>query len=543
MMNHSDNYSLNLAEMRRRFLVESLVRGFFVAGLLVFALLVSGLFGTGLAQTTYTVLPGDTFSRIARAHDVSLTELQEANGGRREDLSPGDQIQIPTPVVLAPVILPGVSLASAIDLKHTVIAGETLYGISQRYGTAVSELERLNPAALNGLEIGDVLVIRAVPTDNGRASAPASSFVSLSDSIGGWPALRTDTLRALVMLPFMLESDTVKGGGYDAKTTRLRDISLEFLHGARWAAEMLRDSGYTVALKVVDTEPDSVGVHAWTDADLYWADVVLGPLRKAPLDSVNEKLRLSVIPQWVLTPQKPEVWHKHPWAFSLEAQPEVGMEQLGAFAALQHAGDTVLLLETRGAGASMEAAFRAGFEKAKADSTFLQSMPANAQFCEGLIAALDTSKLNIIAVPAGRSAQSLVAYVQTELQSADSFPVQLYGHPESRSFEFLERPFLERSHWTSPVSAQTLWSDVDVAKQVQTFRDLFQTDPSLYAFITCEALRETARWQGKPWPIPASVYQQTRWEWDGNLGRWMNRYWTIESFTNDGWFDSLNLED
>ena len=247
MMNHFDNGSLNLAEMRRRFLVESLVRGFFDAGLLVFALLVSGLFGTGLAQTTYTVLPGDTFSRIARAHDVSLTELQEANGGRREDLSPGDQIQIPTPVVLAPVTLPGVSLASAIDLKHTVIAGETLYGISQRYGTTVSELERLNPSALSGLEIGDVLVIRAVPTDNGRASAPASSFVSLSDSIGGWPALRTDTLRALVMLPFMLESDTVKGGGYDAKTTRLRDISLEFLHGARWAAEMLRDSGYTVA--------------------------------------------------------------------------------------------------------------------------------------------------------------------------------------------------------------------------------------------------------------------------------------------------------
>ena len=147
MMNHFDNGSLNLAEMRRRFLVESLVRGFFVAGLLVFALLVSGLFGTGLAQTTYTVLPGDTFSRIARAHDVSLTELQEANGGRREDLSPGDQIQIPTPVVLAPVILPGASPASAIDLKHTVIAGETLYGISQRYGTTVSELERLNPSA------------------------------------------------------------------------------------------------------------------------------------------------------------------------------------------------------------------------------------------------------------------------------------------------------------------------------------------------------------------------------------------------------------
>ena len=31
------------------------------------------------AQVDYTVLPGDTYARIARAHDVTLTELQEAN--------------------------------------------------------------------------------------------------------------------------------------------------------------------------------------------------------------------------------------------------------------------------------------------------------------------------------------------------------------------------------------------------------------------------------------------------------------------------------
>ena len=168
----------------------------------------------------------------------------------------------------------------------------------------VAELEGLNPRALNGLEIGDVVVIRRKGIGNPSHLLLDSSLVSEGAAKRVWPKLRTDTLRALVMLPFMLETDTAMGGEFDAKTTRLRDISLEFLHGARWAAEMLRDSGFTVAVRAVDTEPDRLGIYAWNDADLYWADVVLGPLRKAALDSVNEELRLSVIPQWVLTPQQ-----------------------------------------------------------------------------------------------------------------------------------------------------------------------------------------------------------------------------------------------
>ena len=528
-MMHFNSCSLNCKEVSRRFLFVRIVRPFFVCGSMV-----CGLLGTAWTQTTYTVLPGDTFARIARAHDLSMSELREANEERGVDLSPGDRILIPAPVVLAPIALPGTADVLE-ELLHTVIAGETLFAIGQRYGVPVAELEGLNPRALNGLEIGDVVVIRRKGIGNPSHLLLDSSLVSEGAAERVWPKLRTDTLRALVMLPFMLETDTAMGGEFDAKTTRLRDISLEFLHGARWAAEMLRDSGFTVAVRAVDTEPDRLGIYAWNDADLYWADVVLGPLRKAALDSVNEELRLSVIPQWVLTPQQTAVWHKHPWAFSLDAQTEAGMIQLGEFAALQHAGDTVLMLETRGSGAAMEAAFRKGFNAVKSNSTSLRSIPANAQFCEGLIAELDTSKLNVIAVPAGRAAQSLVAYVQTELQLADSFPVQLYGHPHSRDFEFMESQFLERSHWTVPVSAQTRWTDAAVINQVQTYRDLFETDPSLYALVACDALRETARWMDQLLGLPASVYQQTRWGWDDNSDRWVNHFWTLESFTEGGW--------
>jgi hypothetical protein len=307
------------------------------------------------------------------------------------------------------------------------------------------------------------------------------------------------------------------------------------MHGAQWAAQALSDSGYTVALRVVDTEPDTLGVHLWSMADLEWADVVLGPLRKAPLDSVNTLLQNSEVPQWVLTPQNPVVWEKHPLAFSMEPNPIPGVESLGALAAQKHAGDTVIMLETRGADAGLEQAFRRGFFSAASDSTVLQSVPANAQFAEGLIAELDTSKVNPIAIPAGKSAQSLYAYVQTELQLADSFPVHVYGHPDSRSFEFLERRYLDRSHYTVPVSEGTQWNDSTVAGQVEQFRSAHATDPSIYGFIAFDAMVESARWQKLPWPLPAQAHFKLDWQWDEVRARFVNEHWSLETFVNGGW--------
>lgn len=488
-----------------------------------------------LGQTHYTVLPGDTFSRIARAHDLSLSELRDANPDKGPDLSPGDRIRIPEAMVLA--TLPNVRSSQGL---HTVEAGETLYAIGQRYGLTVGQLEELNPFASGGLNVGDVLQV-SLKSAGAQALKPVDlSTLGVPDSLqfdpqARLPVLRKDTLRTLVMLPFMLDADTVKGGGFDAKTSRLREISLEFLHGVQWAAAMLNDSGYSVAVRVVDTEPDAHGARAWTDADLMWSDVVLGPLRKEQLDSVNGMLAHSEIPQWVLTPQHEEVWSKHPWAFTLEAQPEIGMHALGAFAAERHAGETVLLIETKGKDASMEAAFRAGFLEAATPGTVLKPVPANAQFCKGLLAELDASKVNAIALPSGVPAQSLTAYIQTELQLADAFQVQLYGHPASRDFDFLERRFLERSHWTVPVSCGTRWEDATSVHQIETYRTMFQTEPSLYALVACDAMLESARWQGLPWSVPESVYYHPLWLWDAALNRWMNHQWNIEQYGEGRW--------
>lgn len=492
------------------------------------------LASTVTAQTDYTVLPGDTYARVARSYDLTLSELRSANPGRGEALAPGDVIRIPQPMKLVRVLR---ASDDGRALEHTVEAGQTLYAIAQMHGVQVEELQAWNPQASTGLSIGDVLVVGVEDAvkDALVLTQQLDAMGVPSDLSHSLPQLREDTLRALLMLPFMLEADTITGGVYSPKTRRLREVALEFMHGAQWAAQALSDSGYTVSLRVVDTEPDSLGVHLWTDEDLAWADVVLGPLRKEHLDSVNNMLRNSVIPQWVLTPQSAAVWEKHSLAFSMEPEPVPGMRTLGALAAAQHDGDTVMMLETRGPDAVLERAFREGFAMAASDSTVLQSVAANSRFAEGLIAELDTSKLNPIAIPAGKSAQSLYAYVQTELQLADSFPVHVYANAESKSFEFLERRYLERSHYTVPVSAETRWNDARVTGQIEACRMMFETDPSLYALVAFDALIESAHWQGLPWPLPALTHYRLDWQWNEERRRFVNEHWSLSIFEAGAW--------
>lgn len=495
--------------------------------------------------TKYTVLPGDTFARIARANDLSLSELQNANPGVLSELRPGDQLAIPAPRELTNV-RDGAIWTTGVPSRHEVMPGETLYGISKQYGISLDDLKELNPSASRGLDVGTQLVISASSSSQDPEVSAAFAQRRLqilmeagvlvdSTALNQPPWIETDTLHVLAMLPFLLEVDTVLGGDFDTKTNRLREIALDFMHGTLWAAESLKALGFHVVVRASDTEPDSLGNHSWTEDDLMWADVVLGPLRKAPLDSINRLLAQSDIPQWVLTPQNESTWHAHPKAYSLESDPLAGMKKMGAWVSAYHKTDPIIILETRGKDADLEQAFIQGFQSNRGSLEGLEFLPANSRFAEGLTARMDTSKLNVVVIPSGKPSQSMYAYVQTELQLADSFPIQLYAHPASLDFDFLELDFLTRSLWTMPVANEVDWNRPNVQAEVSLFRTLYSTDPNLYAIAAHDAVIESARWMRKEPVLPSQLKYATEWGWDETAGRLVNQKWELWRLGSTGW--------
>jgi len=531
------------------------------------------------AQETYTVLPGDTFSRIARAQGFSLTALLEANPDQGESLQPGDQLRIPELIEF-----PDLSESTAwepIDslFNHEVLAGDTWYGLAKRYDVRLEALRKANPSRDESLQLGTLIRIPGHPavdpavrweqqrsalleraqsdstqqatrieTQEGDGSLKTRSFLGgdqLLDRFAGrsqkearMPAsIESDTLHLLAMLPYLLPVDTVLGGDYDAKTKRLREIAMEFTHGMQWGAHMLKDSGFHVQLRLVDTEADSLGVVGWSAADLSWADAVFGPLRRSALDSVAALLAPMGTPQWILT-DSPQQWKRYPNTLLIDADREAGMRQLGQLAAQNHVGDTVIVLETKGKDAALEQAFLTGFQEERGTSEGLIVWPATSRFAEGLTALMDTSKLNVVAIPAGASARSMMAYVQTELQLADSFPVRLYANPQSLSYEFMEWDFVDRVQWTLPSDDWMQWEDSLMQVKVRWFKDQYATEPSDYAIRGCDAVLETARWTRLPAAAnPNTVRTRFEWKEEPVSGKLRNEAWKFIEFSSGEWHE------
>lgn len=116
--------------------------------ILVFALVLAGLPDLAIAQntcgSTFIVRSGDTFSGIAAICGVSINSLLAANPNilQPDLIFPGQVINIPPS---GPIIPP----TGGTGNTYTVVNGDTLWSISQRFNITLLDLTNANPAITN----------------------------------------------------------------------------------------------------------------------------------------------------------------------------------------------------------------------------------------------------------------------------------------------------------------------------------------------------------------------------------------------------------
>jgi membrane-bound lytic murein transglycosylase D len=118
-----------------------------------------------LRYTFHTIRSGDTYYALAEYYELSPALLMEAN----PSLSPrslriGGQLRIPVfsgrPLKPEPIVSLSEDEAAAFTARHTVAAGETLWGLSRRYGTTAEVLAWANGRSLDAvLQPGETLKV------------------------------------------------------------------------------------------------------------------------------------------------------------------------------------------------------------------------------------------------------------------------------------------------------------------------------------------------------------------------------------------------
>ncbi|MBP3228094.1 MAG: LysM peptidoglycan-binding domain-containing protein [Bacteroidaceae bacterium] len=230
-------------------------RSLAAAVLMAMALLLS-LPAVVRAQTSYvqhTVEAHETLYGLSRRYGVTIEAIEAANPGvSSTGLRRGQVVRIPQTAA------PGSAATAGSTLRHTVQAGETLWGIAHQYGVSVDALRQANPAMQREdfvLQAGAVLLIPGVSA----AAAPSAPG-------RGGTQTGNNGMRVALVMPLKAQRDEV---------ARCK----EFYNGALLAADDLGRQGRRVVMYVYEEDPaDAQLTEIRAKLRANPVDIIYGPL-------------------------------------------------------------------------------------------------------------------------------------------------------------------------------------------------------------------------------------------------------------------------
>ena len=231
-------------------------------------------------ENSYIVQSKDNYYKLSRKFNVNQKELFALNPGLEEKgLQPGDVIQIKgnttqtknepkATVVSQPTSTQTYSTTSVSDdyVTYTVQEGDTVFGLLNKFGITLDELLSLNQNLSQGLKAGMVLKIKKLET----------AYVKKSG----------DALNVVLMLPF----------GFDSGDSKYRNLSLDFLAGAKLAIERNVKSGKNLDIKVIDAGNEKSFKNSLTQINPANTDLIIGPFFKSSVLEVLDYVKASKIP-------------------------------------------------------------------------------------------------------------------------------------------------------------------------------------------------------------------------------------------------------
>lgn len=234
-----------------------------------------------ISENSYQVQPKDNYYKLTKKFSVSQQDLFALNPGlEAKGLQPGEviiikntkdeEVNAPKATATTTVNEPQntyTTTSSADDfVTYTVQSGDTVFGILNRFGITLDELLELNPDLTQGLKSGMVLKIKRLD----------AAYIKKSG----------DALNVVLMLPF----------GFESGDSKYRNLSLDFLTGAKLAIARNAASGQKLDIKVIDAGNESSFKNALIQINQDNTDLIIGPFFKSNVLDVLEFVKRKNIP-------------------------------------------------------------------------------------------------------------------------------------------------------------------------------------------------------------------------------------------------------
>lgn len=159
--------------------------------------------------STYQVVAGDTLTKIANKHDLTLAELKELNPKLTSKIYVGQTIIVSETTTKTEIILPSSPEKTKITSNtYVVVTGDTLSKIAKKADTTVADLKALNNLTSDTIKIGQKLKIgKAV---SGTIVTTSASIEPANVSIGDIDTVISEA-KKVIGTPYLWAGSTPAG--------------------------------------------------------------------------------------------------------------------------------------------------------------------------------------------------------------------------------------------------------------------------------------------------------------------------------------------
>ena len=487
----------------------------------------------------HTVDKKQTLFAIAKIYNLTVNDIVLENPDAIDGIKPGEVLKIPfekpkpkeketakktTEEKVKPKETTDKPVQVAADTSQytmdTVQKGETLYSFSKQYGVSIERIKALNPAAADGLKIGQVL---RFPSDNKKNAvaktekpketkkekekeekkAKADAEKIPETTVAPKPkevikdTVTTTTYKSVLkseyniayFLPFHAEEaediDFDKLIRGDEQLPAKTSMALSFYEGALIAIDSLKKQKLNAKIFIYDIDDkDSLGIdRILKKPELPKMDLMIGPLNGSSFVTISKFAKEHTIP--IVSPliQVNKILFSNPYVCKVLPSTTLQVEQMAHFVADSFRSQNIILVDN---AKIAESSFFNAFKLTANNALVEQGLTTadsikQAKGLGGVEALLVENKTNIVVLPSAN--QSYVTeFVRGLRNKHEKFKIVLFGLQSWTNFDNLDFEYLNdlSLHITSNTFVD--YQNPATESVIKTYRSKYKTEPDMYVF-------------------------------------------------------------
>jgi len=227
----------------------------------------------------HIVQKGQTLYGLSKMYDISIDEIIQNNPNTKKGLKKNENIIIP---IIKNIIVENKTNETNF-IYHTVVNGETLFSISQKYNLSIKELKKYNKIEDDIISTGQILNI---PTDSYFMNKNISKNEIIKiDSIEkkvNYKKEKKDSFNIVLLIPFYINKYSKENIEKINSINELNDIKqftfIQFYEGFLLGLNNYKSNGTKINLKVFDCPEDTTKIEKLLNsANFKNVDLIVGP--------------------------------------------------------------------------------------------------------------------------------------------------------------------------------------------------------------------------------------------------------------------------